>query len=60
MFFGYAMAYFSIYPIEQVITEFEITVEAETFKGILNAIVPFGAFFGAILSSTLLKYASRR
>jgi hypothetical protein len=43
-----------------VITEFEITVEAETFKGILNAIVPFGAFFGAILSSTLLKYASRR
>lgn len=60
LFFGYGIAYFSIYPIQQIITEFKITMDPETLKGITNAIVPGGAFFGALLSSTLLKLVSRR
>lgn len=59
-YFGYGISYFSIFPIQQIITEFKITIDPETVKGLLNAITPGGAFVGAILSSLLLKYFSRK
>lgn len=59
-FFGYTLTYLSIYPIEQIRTQFKIQLDSSLTKGIFNAIVPAGALVGAFLSSFLLKYLTRR
>ena len=59
-FFGYGIAYLSIFPIEQIITEFNIPLSSEVASGIFQGVVPMGALVGAGLSFIVLKLLSRR
>lgn len=59
-YFGYTIQYLGTFKFDNIIQLFNITIDAETAKGLYNGCVPVGGGIGALSSFLLLKYLSRK
>lgn len=60
-YYGYCMVYFAQMKIETMLDILNInSINKSLAGGLLNGVISIGALFGALLSSFLIKYFSRR
>ena len=59
-YFGYSVAYFGSFDFNNIVIIFGIQMQKDLANGLIQGCIPIGAGIGALASSLLLKYLSRR
>ena len=59
-YFGYCLTYLATIPISTIVKVYSIEIDPPIASGLLNGCIPIGGLFGALGTSLILKYFSRR
>jgi hypothetical protein len=59
-YIGYSIVYFASFPFETIHDLFNIKIETDIARGILNGSIQIGALIGALMSSLLFQLLSRK